>query len=108
MGPDLKFDYEACLDTNKYNRKDLLELREWLQLQDGQSNIPRDMHDKQLLLFYNAGQMVIDDTKKCIKAYYSIRDSTPEHFDNRDCDLPNMKICTEAMLVLNVRFVCTS
>lgn len=92
MAADLGFDYQEALAKNpNFKKEDLETLRKWLEELDSSSVIPKDMHDKQLLIFYNASCMIIEDTKKCIKQYYSIRDSIPEHFDNRDCEEKLMK-----------------
>jgi len=40
--------------------------------------------DEQLILFLHCSQSHLEDCKKCIEAYYTIRTLSPEIFGNRD------------------------
>lgn len=92
MAADLEFDYDTALASNpNFKKQDLEDLKKWLKELDSSTAIPKDIHDKQLLIFYNAGLANVENTKKCIKQYYTMRDNAPEHFDNRDCEEKLMK-----------------
>ncbi|XP_077284799.1 alpha-tocopherol transfer protein-like [Arctopsyche grandis] len=92
MAADLGFDYDTALASNSsFKQQDLEDLKKWLKELDSSTAIPKDIHDKQLLIFYNAGLANVENTKKCIKQYYTMRDNAPEHFDNRDCEEKLMK-----------------
>lgn len=98
MPVELEFDYNAAsaaMDT--FSQKDIDSLREWSQKLDKSKYVPKDLTDKQLLLFYNACYGVMEKTKACIEKYYSCRKNAPEFFDNRSLDLDEVRNTMEVL-----------
>ncbi|XP_072934191.1 alpha-tocopherol transfer protein-like [Epargyreus clarus] len=84
MPVELEFDFDAAVaSVDVYSQDDIEHLRQWTQKLDKSKYIPKDLTDKQLLLFCNACYGDLDKTKACIERYYAIRKSTPEIFSNR-------------------------
>ncbi|XP_047032668.1 alpha-tocopherol transfer protein-like [Helicoverpa zea] len=98
MSVDLEFDYnEATAAMDKFSQEDINELRSWTQKLDKSKYVPKDLSDKQLVLFYNACYGDMDKTKACIEKYYSCRKNGPELFDNRILKTDELKQSAEVL-----------
>ncbi|XP_022120743.1 alpha-tocopherol transfer protein-like [Pieris rapae] len=98
MSFELEFDYEATTAAMDIFSQDHIDtLKDWTQTLDKSKYVPKDLTNKQLLLFYNACYGDIEKTKICIERYYNLRKNTPELFDNRILSLDDMKTCIEAL-----------
>lgn len=88
MCPEMTFDFEDYLDKNpNVNVSDLAVLRDWIQdLDIKKTYVPKDVSDKQLLVFHCACNLDLEATKKCILTYYNIRRKAPGFFNNRDVE----------------------
>ncbi|CAH2229559.1 jg19697 [Pararge aegeria aegeria] len=84
MVVELEFDYNAAIASmDIFSQQDFDSLKQWTQNLDKSKFVPKDLTDKQLLIFYNACYGDVDRTKVCIEKYYQIRKNAPEMFDNR-------------------------
>lgn len=98
MPVELEFDYDtATAAMDIFSQDDLNNLREWTQLLDKSKYVPKDLSDKQLILFYNACYGDMDKTKACIEKYYNCRKNGPEFFDNRVITSEELKGSVEAL-----------
>lgn len=98
MHVDLEYDYlEATASMDKFSQDDIDELKRWSQKLDVSKYVPKDLTDKQLLLFYNACYGDMEKTKTCIERYYSCRKNAPEFFENRYLTLDDVKKQTEVL-----------
>ncbi|XP_045503403.1 alpha-tocopherol transfer protein-like isoform X1 [Colias croceus] len=98
MSVDLEFDYDAATAAmDIFSPEHIEELREWTQKLDKSKYVPKDLSNKQLLLFYNACYGDIEKTKTCIERYYNLRKNTPDIFDNRLLGLDDVKATAEAL-----------
>lgn len=98
MPVEMDFDYAtAAKSMDKFSQEDINLLREWTQKTDKSKYIPKDLTDKQLLLFYNACYGDMDKTKICIEKFYCCRKHTPEFFDNRVINSPELKQSLETL-----------
>ncbi|CAG9791242.1 unnamed protein product [Diatraea saccharalis] len=84
MPVELEYDYESVTASmDIFSEDDINSLRQWTQNLDKSKYVPKDLTNKQLVLFYNACYGDLDRTKVCIEKYYSCRKNAPEFFDNR-------------------------
>ncbi|CAH0713490.1 unnamed protein product, partial [Brenthis ino] len=84
MPVDLEYDFDAAVASmDIFSQTDFDRVKDWTQKLDKSKYVPKDMTDKQLLLFYNACYGDVEKTKACIEKYYNLRKNTPEMFDNR-------------------------
>lgn len=98
MPVDLEFDYAAATAAmDKFSQEDINELRQWTQKLDKSKYVPKDLTDKQLVLFYNACYGDMDKTRACIEKYYSCRKNGPELFDNRILKTEELKLSSEVL-----------
>lgn len=98
MPVEMDFDYAiAAKSMDKFSQDDINRLREWSQKMDKSKYIPKDLSDKQLLLFYNACYGDMDKTKTCIEKYFYYRKHTPEFFENRVINSPDLKQSLETL-----------
>lgn len=98
MPVELEYDYEAATASmDKFSQEDINYLKEWTQNLDKTKCVPKDLSDKQLVLFYNACYGDLERTKVCIEKYYSCRKNAPEFFDNRRVSAPEMAPMIEAL-----------
>lgn len=70
-----------------FNPESIRSLRKWL---DDQPHYP-PTSEEQLILFAHSCYYDVERTKSCIDNCYSIASSTPEFFQKRDLDLPDVK-----------------
>lgn len=95
---DLEFDYDAAVASmDIFSQADFDIIKEWTQKLDKSKYVPKDLSDKQLLLFYNACYGEVEKTKMCIEKYYNLRKNTPEIFDNRVLSADDLQPSTEAL-----------
>ncbi|XP_050671259.1 alpha-tocopherol transfer protein-like isoform X2 [Leptidea sinapis] len=98
MPVDLDFDYEVAIkNMDIFSQEHIDNLHDWTQKLDKSKYVPKDLSNKQLLLFYNACEGDIERTKICIERYYNLRRSTPEMFDNRILTTEENKAALEAL-----------
>ncbi|XP_049879571.1 alpha-tocopherol transfer protein-like [Pectinophora gossypiella] len=98
MPVEMEFDYAtATASMDKFSQADINILREWTQKLDKSKYVPKDLTDKQIVLFYNACYGDLDKTKSCIERYYACRKNTPEFFDNRIVNSYDLKPSVEAL-----------
>lgn len=84
MFTDLEFDYKTTTEVmDNFRQKDIEKLRVWIQNLEQTKYVPKDLTDKQLVVFYNACYGDITNTKLCIEKYYQCRKESPEFFNNR-------------------------
>lgn len=94
----MEYDYDAAVVAMDIFSQDNFDaIKDWTQTLDKSKYVPKDLTNKQLLLFYNACYGNVEKTKLCIERYYNIRKNTPELFDNRILSLDDMKKCMEAL-----------
>lgn len=62
-------------------RADVEHLRQWMA---AQPHLPRGVTDEQLILFLHCSHSHLENCKKYIETYYTIRTNSPEIFGNRD------------------------
>ncbi|KPI99047.1 PREDICTED: alpha-tocopherol transfer protein-like [Papilio xuthus] len=98
MPVELEFDYNAATAAmDIFSQDDINFLKQWTQKLDKSKYVPKDLSDKQLLLFYNACYGDLDKTKTCIEKYYSFRKNAPEFFDSRILNSEELWPSTEAL-----------
>lgn len=98
MPVELEYDYEATTASmDMFSQDDINHLKQWTQNLDKTKYVPKDLSDKQLVLFYNACYGELDRTKTCIEKYYSCRKNAPEFFDNRRVTSAEMIPIVEAL-----------
>lgn len=98
MSVELEFDYAAATASmDKFSQEDINELRSWTQTLDKSKYVPKDLTDKQLLLFYNACYGDMDKTKACIEKYYNSRKNGPELFDHRVLKTEELRTAAEVL-----------
>lgn len=98
MTLEMDFDYATAVKSmDKFSQVDIDSLREWSQKMDKSKYIPKDLTDKQLLIFYNACYGDMEKTKMCIEKFYNCRKHTPEFFDNRIINSPELKQSLETL-----------
>lgn len=88
---DLGYDLEEALIRTNISKNDLERLRKSVSTLQG---VPKNLTDKQLLLFLNACGS-IEEATNVIKIYYDSRKNCPEHFNDRDPYGPGVKKCFE-------------
>ncbi|CAG5047144.1 unnamed protein product [Parnassius apollo] len=98
MTVELEYDYDAATASMEvFSQNDIDFLRQWIQKLDKSKYVPKDLTNKQLLLFYNACYGDLDKTKTCIEKYYGFRKSLPEFFDGRVINSEELKPSIEAL-----------
>lgn len=98
MPADLEFDYiQATASMDNFSQDYINELRLWTTTLDKTKYVPKDLTDKQLLLFYNACYGDMEKVKICIEKYFSCRKNAPEFFENRYLSQEDVKKSTEAL-----------
>lgn len=98
MVVDLEYDYdEAVRSLDIFSQADFDHIKEWTQKLDKSKYVPKDLTDKQLLLFYNACYGEVEKIKSCIEKYYNIRKNTPEMFENRIIGCEELQPSIEAL-----------
>lgn len=98
MPIELEYDYAAATAAmDKFSQDDVNNLKEWTQNLDKSKYVPKDLTDKQLVLFYNACYGDLERTKACVEKYYSCRKNSPEFFDNRKVNSAEMAPIVEAL-----------
>ncbi|CAK1541842.1 unnamed protein product [Leptosia nina] len=98
MSLDMEYSYEEAAATmDIFSQEHIDELKEWTQNLDKSKYVPRDLTNKQLLLFYNACYGDVEKTKMCMEKYYNIRKNAPDLFDNRVLSLDEIKPFIEAL-----------
>ncbi|CAO1396893.1 unnamed protein product [Diamesa hyperborea] len=86
---ELLYDYEEALARLCRSASDVDELRSALELE---SDVPKAVTDKQLLLFLDSCGSV-EEAVKVIKIYYDVKKNTPQLFKNRDPESPAVQQC---------------
>lgn len=95
---DLEFDYESTTAAmDKFSQDDINELRYWTQTLDKSKYVPKDLTDKQFVLFYNACYGDMEKTRACIEKYYNCRKNAPELFDHRVLKSEELKAAAEVL-----------
>lgn len=51
----------------------------------------------QLIMFHHSCYYRLEETKSCIKVYYSLRIGTPEYFTARDVSSPHLQVSVKAL-----------
>ncbi|CAK1589971.1 unnamed protein product [Parnassius mnemosyne] len=98
MTVELEYDYDAATaNMDTFSQNDIDFLQQWAQKLDKSKYVPKDLTNKQLLLFYSACYGDIDKTKTCIEKYYRFRRSSPEFFDDRYLYSEELKISTKVI-----------
>ncbi|XP_050353715.1 alpha-tocopherol transfer protein-like isoform X1 [Nymphalis io] len=98
MPVELEYDYDAAVASlDIFSQADFDHIKEWTQKLDKSKYVPKDLSDKQLLLFYNACYGDVEKIKTCIEKYYHLRKNTPEIFDNRIINSDDLKPSVEAL-----------
>lgn len=98
MPVEIEFDYMgATASMDKFSQDDINELKAWTQTLDKTKCVPKDLSDKQLLLFYNACYGEIEKTKICIEKYYACKKNGPELFDNRYLNTEELKNASQVL-----------
>ncbi|XP_026755014.3 alpha-tocopherol transfer protein-like [Galleria mellonella] len=98
MPVELEYDYAAATAAlDKFSQADIDALRNWTVNLDKSKYVPKDLSDKQLVLFYNGCYGDMEKAKTCIEKYYSYRKSASEFFDNRYVTSDELKPLTEAL-----------
>jgi hypothetical protein len=98
MPVELEFDYEATTAVmDIFSQHDIDSIKLWTQSLDKSKYIPKDLADKQVVLFYNACFGDVARTKACIEKYYWCRKNGPEFFDNRHTNTPEIIPIVEAL-----------
>ncbi|XP_041972601.1 alpha-tocopherol transfer protein-like isoform X2 [Aricia agestis] len=98
MSVELEFDYDkATASMDIFSQADIDLLKEWTQNLDKSKYIPKDLSNKQLLLFYNACYGDIEKTKTCMEKYYNYRKNAPELFDNRVLDSEELRLASQVL-----------
>ncbi|XP_034828195.1 alpha-tocopherol transfer protein-like isoform X1 [Maniola hyperantus] len=98
MVVDLEYDFNAAIASmDIFSQQDFDSLKQWIQKLDKSKFVPKDLTDKQLLLFYNACYGNLDRTKVCIEKYYQLRKNAPEMFDNRILSSEEVQPSVEAL-----------
>lgn len=98
MTVDLEFDYiKTTKALEKFSQKDIDELKQWTQDLDPAKCVPKDLSDKQIVLFYGACESDIPNTKMCIEKYYSCKKNAPEFFLNRNVTYEEVAPYLEAL-----------
>ncbi|CAB3224773.1 unnamed protein product [Arctia plantaginis] len=99
---DLDFNYEETTAAMvKFRQEDIEELRQWSIKIDNSKCIPKNLSDKQIVLFYNVCYGDLEKTKMCIEKYYTYRNNAPELFDYRIWN-PDLKQAAEVLEVFHV------
>lgn len=83
---DLSYDLNEALAREGLSLDDINRLREELP-----AGTPKDITDKQLVLFLNACDNDLDYTRKVIKDNYAARKNAPEFFNDRDPTSPQVQ-----------------
>lgn len=73
---------------------DIKELQEWIKTQP---YLPQDITEIQLIMFHHSCYYRLEETKSCIKVYYSLRIGTPEYFTARDVSSPHLQVSVKAL-----------
>lgn len=98
MPVELEYDYNAAVASmDIFSQADFDSIKQWTQKLDKSKYVPKDLSDKQLLIFYNACYGDVEKTKTCIEKYYNLRKNTPEIFDNRVLSVDEIQQSTEAL-----------
>ncbi|XP_045770008.1 alpha-tocopherol transfer protein-like isoform X2 [Maniola jurtina] len=98
MVVDLEYDFNAAVASmDIFSQQDFDSLKQWIQKLDRSKYVPKDLTDKQLLLFYNACYGDLERTKVCIEKYYQLRKNAPEMFDNRILSSEEVQPSVEAL-----------
>lgn len=79
--PQFNFNVQTVIDQGRVNREEIEEIKKWITLEE----IP-DLSDEQIALFLMSCNGQREFTKNTIKAYYQLKRSAPELFDNRDLE----------------------
>ncbi|XP_059054821.1 alpha-tocopherol transfer protein-like [Achroia grisella] len=103
MSVELEYDYAAATASmDKFSQADIDALREWSVNADKSKYIPKDLTNKQLLLFYNACYGDVEKAKTCVEKYYSYRKSASDFFDNRNVNSDELKPLINDILEFSV------
>lgn len=98
MNVDLEYDYEQAIAAIEcFSQDDINSLKSWTQTLDKSKYVPKDLTNKQLLLFHNACYGDMEKTKTCIERYYNIRKNAPEFFEQRNMDSEELKSAAEVL-----------
>lgn len=98
MSLKFEFDYAKTAAAMKtFSQKDIDELKDWCKNLDLTKLVPKDLSDKQLILFYNACESDVEKTKTCIEKYFLYKKNAPEFFENRNVTTPEILPYIEAL-----------
>lgn len=98
MTVELEYDYVAATKAmDVFSQNDIDHLQQWTQKLDKSKYVPKDLTNKQFLLFYNACYGNLDKTKTCIEKFYAFRKNAPEFFESRIINSDELKQSTEAL-----------
>lgn len=87
---ELDYDYKAALKRQDISEEDIKSLRI-----SPPENMPIQITDKQLALFFNACNKNIKETRKVIEIYFNARKNAPEHFTDRDPNSASIQQCLQ-------------
>ena len=79
---------DAFLKHPRLEKGKLKELREWI---NANQHIPKYISEEQLILFLHSCYSDVNNTKKCIEAYYRLRMKVPQFFENRDVNSQSLE-----------------
>lgn len=88
MSVNLGYNIEDALKREDISRQVLDDLRS-----ANVANMPDNLTDRQILLFYMACDKNFDTAKNCIAKYYSHKLGATEHFTNRDPQSSQIQQC---------------
>ncbi|XKL64339.1 hypothetical protein PGB90_004425 [Kerria lacca] len=81
-------DQEYAKTTTLLKKSDIDELTDWVKQQP---HLPADITEEQLILFHHSCYYKMEDTKNCIKVYFSLRIGSSEYFVKRDVNTPSLQ-----------------
>lgn len=92
MNQDLAYDLNEALQrrAHKISEKGIEALRASLS---NSEKVPKSITDKQLALFLDASEGLVDVAKKTVEIYYDAKANAPEHFTLRDPKSSEIQQC---------------
>lgn len=98
MTVELGYDYEKTTALmQNFSQKIVDDLKAWTLTLDPKKCVPKNLTYKQLVLFYNACDGDVEQSKICIEKYYLYKKNAPEIFDDRDFTRDDIKEAIDNM-----------